>query len=173
MNEVINNILTRRSVRSFTDKKVSKEDIELLIKAGLSAPSGMNLQTWKFTGVLNSNKIKELADVVGKAWNREGYNFYDPTALIIISNEKDSRFGREDDAAALQNIFLAAHSIGIGSVWINQLNNENSDKEEIRKVLNTLDIPENHTIYGIAALGYQADEPKGMVNKIGTYTIIE
>ena len=173
MNEVINNILTRRSVRAFSDQPITRESMELLIEAGMYAPSGMNLQTWKFIGVLNQEKITELATVVGKAWDRPSLNFYSPTALIIISNEKESRFGKEDNAAALQNIFLAAHSLEIGSVWINQLNNGTSENPEVRAMLNTLGVPENHTVFGIAALGYLAGEAKGKVEKTGKYEIIE
>ncbi len=173
MNEIINNILSRRSTRSFLDKPVSKKDIELLIKAGLYAPSGMNRQTWNFFGIINSEKIKELASLVGKVIGNEKYNFYNPTALIIISNEKDNHLGVEDNACAIQNIMLAAHSLDIGSVWINQMNYGNSDNPELRKALENIGVPENHSVYGIVALGYSANEPKGIVEKSGQYTIIE
>ncbi len=173
MNDIINNILSRRSVKSFSDKAVSKEDIEVLIKTGLYAPSGMNMQTWNFIGVLNSDKIAELANAVGKALNRENYNFYKSTALIIISNEKDSIWGREDNACAMQNIMLAAHSMGIGSVWINQLNEGNCNISEIRKILDSIGVPESHSVYGIAALGYSDKEPRGIIDKKGQFSIIE
>ncbi len=173
MNQVIENIFTRRSVRAFTSQPISKETIEVLIQAGMYAPSGMNRQTWEFIGVLNEEKIKELAAAIAQVWDRPTYDFYKPTALILITNEKESRFGREDNAGALQNIFLAAHSLGLGSVWINQLNNGSSEKAEIRAVLDKLGVPEDHTVFGIAALGYPADEPKGKVEKKATYRIIE
>ncbi len=173
MNEVINNILTRRSIREFTDKPVSKEDIELLIKAGMYAPSGMNKQTWNFIGIINKAKIKELAAVVGKVTGRDNYNFYNPTALIIVSNENDSKWGVEDNSCALQNIFLAAHSMDIGSVWINQLSAGNCDAPELREMLESLGVPNNHAVYGIAALGYSANQPKGIVEKTGKFSIIE
>ncbi len=173
MNEIITNILSRRSVRDFSQKPILKTDLEILIKAGMYAPSGMNKQTWKFTGILNSACIKELAQAVGKVIGNEGYNFYSPTALIIVSNDKNSRWGKEDNSCALQNIFLAAHSKGIGSVWINQLNEGNCDKAEIRKVLDKLGVPKDHSVYGVAALGYSSSEPRGIVDKTGDYTIIE
>ncbi len=173
MNEVINNILSRRSIRDFSDKPVSKEDIELLIKTGLYAPSGMNKQSWKFIGVINQDKIKELADAIGKALGRENYNFYNPAALIIISNERESVWGREDNACALQNIALAGHSMGIGSVWINQLNNGNCDNAEVRALLTSLGVPEDHVVYGVAALGYSTSKAKGIVEKTGEFVIVE
>ncbi len=172
MNEVINGIVTRRSVRDFSDKLVAKADIEELLNVALYAPSGMGRQTWKFTGVLNQGLIRELAEIIGHVWDREGYEFYKAPALIIASNEADSIWGKEDNACALQNIFLAAHSKGIGSVWINQLNGK-CDVPEIRAILQKLNIPDNHVVYGLAALGYSMSEPMGAVKKTGITEIIE
>ena len=172
MNDVIQNILTRRSVRSFSERKPTKKDIELLIQAGLAAPSGMNRQTWTFTGILNPSIIKELADAIAKELGRDNYNFYNATALIIPSNITDSPWGQDDNACALENIFLAAHSLEIDSVWINQLCGI-TDVPEIRAILNKLGIPTNHSVYGIAALGYSTNPPVGQVIKTGQYKIIE
>ena len=60
MNEVMNNILTRRSIRKFTDTPISREILDDLVQAALHAPSGMGKQTWKFTVVTNKNAIKRL-----------------------------------------------------------------------------------------------------------------
>lgn len=170
MNTVIENILTRRSVRAFTEKEISKEDIDILVKCALYAPSARNLQTWKFTVLTKKEDIRELASVMGKALGREGYDMYGPTALIIPSNKADSPFGRDDNSCALQNIFLAAHSLGIGSVWINQLNGI-CDEPEVRKVLSKLEIPEDHIVFGMAALGYAADAQTKTVEKTGEVKI--
>lgn len=170
MNSVIENILTRRSIRSFTDKEISKEDIELLIKAALYAPSARNLQTWRFTVLTKKEDIKALSSVIGKVLEREGYDMYDPSLVIIPSNKKESPYGRDDNACALENIFLAAHSLGIGSVWINQLHGI-SDNPEVRKVLDRFEIPEDHIVFGIAALGYSAEEEKKEPLKTGEVRI--
>ncbi len=172
MNEVINNIMTRRSIRAFTDKPVSKEDIKTLIDCALTAPSGANKQTWKFTAVLNKEIIIELYKAIGKAWGNENYNMYDPMALIIPSNVKDSKWGRDDNACAMENIALAAHSMGLGSVWINQLVGY-CEEPEIRAILTKLGISEDHEVYGIAALGYSAKPEEGVREKTGEFVIIE
>ena len=164
MNEVIQNIKTRRSVRSFTDKRISDEDLREIAEAGMFAPSGMNRQTWQFTVVHNQEKIKALAAAIAEVLGRSGYNFYAPDALIIPSNVADSAWGRDDNACALQNIFLAAHSLGIGSVWINQLR-DICDDPKIRPLLRDLGIPDNHIVYGLAALGYAASAPKEIAHK--------
>jgi len=172
MNEVIKNILTRRSIRKFSDKKIDRQDLEVLLKAACYAPSGMNRQTWQFTAVVDEGKIGQLADAVAKALGKEEYDFYKPAALIIPSNTRESRWGIDDNACALQNIFLAAHSLGIGSVWINQLR-DCCDAPEVRAILTEMGIPENHVIYGTAALGYSALPEAGEVEKIGVVKIVE
>lgn len=172
MNDVINNILTRRSVRDFSDKLVAKEDIETMIMAGLCAPSGMNRQTWKLTGVLNQEIIAKFAKSIEKILSRENYKFYGATAIIITSNAVDNKFGCDDNACALENIFLTAHSLGIDSVWINQFR-DICDNEEFRALLSSVGIPENHVVFGVAALGYSGSEAKGIVEKVGEFAIIE
>ena len=90
MNEVIKNILTRRSVRKFTDKEIAREDLDILLKVACAAPSGMNKQTWMFTLVTDKKKIQKLANAVGKALGRENYDIYKPAALIIPSKLRES-----------------------------------------------------------------------------------
>lgn len=160
MNEVMQAILSRRSIRQFTDQEVPKEVLEDLAQAALHAPSGMGKKTWKFTVISNREKIRQLAEIMGKTLGRDGYNMYDPTALIIPSNLKDSPFGKEDNACALENLFLAAYSYGVGSVWINQMR-DICDDPAIRPILTQLGIPEDHVVYGMAALGYPAEPGRG------------
>lgn len=77
MNEVMKNLLTRRSTRAFSEQAIPKEKLEQMIQAALYAPSGMERQTWKFTAIVNQEKIQKLA-AVEKELGREGYNFYNP-----------------------------------------------------------------------------------------------
>ncbi len=157
MNEVMQALLNRRSVRKFTDQPVPREILEDLTQAALHAPSGMCKKTWKFTVISDPAKIAVLADVIGKELGRDGYDMYKPTALIIPSNLADSPYGMEDDACALENIFLAAYSYGVGSVWINQIRTI-CDVPAVRSLLTGYGIPENHVVYGMAALGYPDGE---------------
>ncbi len=164
MNPVLENIKTRRSIRAFTDQKVEKELLEELIDAARYAPSGLNRQTWKFTVVQNPQMLEKLAKVIRETLNRgEDYCFYHANVMIIVSNDRDNFLGAPDSACALENIFLAAHSLGLGSVWINQLNDV-YDVPEVRAVLDELNMPKNHAVYGMAAIGYP-DEAGRPANK--------
>lgn len=167
MNQTMETILTRRSIRSFEKKPIPEEDMKQIVDAALHAPSAMGRQTWKFTVVMNREKIQQLARAAGKVLGREDYDMYSPEALIIPSNSKESRFGRDDNACAMENIFLAAHSLGIGSVWINQLH-EICDEPAVREVLREFGIPDDHVVYGLAALGYADDTVIQPKERIGT-----
>ncbi|MBQ8828048.1 MAG: nitroreductase [Clostridia bacterium] len=165
MNETVQNIYTLRSVREFKSCRIPEELLRVIADTARYAPSGMNRQEWKFTVVQNKVLIAKLAKAITNELDREpDYNFYGADAIVISSAPKDSRFAVEDCACALENMFLAAHSLGVGSVWINQLKGI-CDVPEIRCILDELNIPGNYASFGIAALGYAQDEPKGKVEK--------
>ncbi len=160
MNEILNNILTRRSVRSFKEEQISKNDLEIILKAGTHAPSGMNKQSWQFTVVQSKEKIQALAKVIREALGKdESYDLYNPPTIILLSNDKANTNGLADCSCALENIFLIANALNIGSCWINQLKTI-CDNPIVRELLNEFEIPENHIVWGIAALGYANITPK-------------
>ena len=171
MNTIMENLITRRSCRSFLEKPIPEEQLKDILKAACYAPSARGLQTWQFTAVTDRAKIQRLASAIKETLGRDGYNMYDPQVIIIPSNETDSPYGKEDNACALENIFLAAHSYGIGSVWINQLQGI-CEEPLIRDILTAFGIPEYHTVYGLAALGYPAVELPKDVSKKGLVKII-
>ncbi len=168
MNATVKDILQRRSVRAFTEAAVSREHLELLAQCGAYAPSALNRQSRRFTVVTNADTIARLCRAVGNALGRTSYDMYRPAALIIPSDERENPFYKEDISCALQNIFLAAQSLGIGSVWINQLG-ACHEEPSVRALLRSLKIPEDHLVLGIAALGYSRPEgirPPNKTNEI-------
>jgi len=194
MNEVLKNILTRRSIRAYTKEQIVETELEAIIEAAKYAPSGGNSQSWHFTIVQNIEKLQLLNTGVRhsfknlilddttyrskrtgkKAAENSNYNFYyhAPT-LIIVSNDRDYSNAMADSSVALQNIFLAAHSLHIGSCWINQLT-WFGDEPAIREVLTTFGIPENYKVCGAAALGYVlGNQPKAAPRKEGTVSVIK
>ncbi|WP_297428977.1 nitroreductase [Clostridium sp.] len=173
MNEVLQNILSRRSVRQFKPEQIKDDELKLILEAGTYAPSGMNKQSWQFTVVQNKEKMEQLAKVIREALGRDaGYNFYAPPTLIMLSNDKDNTNGLADCACALENIFLMANSLGIGSCWINQLKTI-CDEKEVREVLTSFGIPENHIVWGIAAVGYPESTPKAHERKDGVIKFVK
>lgn len=173
MNEVMNAILTRRSIRKFTDQPIPEDVLKDIVDAALHAPSGMGKQTWQFTVITNKEMISRLADTIGNELGRENYDIYKPAALFMPSNITGGNWTKEDNACALENAFLAAHSHGVGSVWINQMQNIN-DRPAIRAILDELGVPADHSVTGMAALGYPApDAPVLPIERIGKVVYIK
>lgn len=186
MNEVLQNIKARRSVRAYTDRQVSAQDLDLILEAAAYAPNGMHYETWHFTAIQDAAILTELNEVIKGAFAKsdeprlrergqsETYCcYYHAPTLVIVSNEPTQWWAPMDCACALENIFLAARSLGIGSCWINQLG-QTCDDLEVRALLTRLGVPQNHKVYGCAALGYEpANTPqKEKRIKEGTITIV-
>lgn len=186
MNEVIQNILTRRSVRVYKEEQISDSDLNTILEAAKFAPSGMNSQSWHFTAVQNKEKIGELVSAIKEAFlnspiemyrkfasNPKFNPFYNAPTIVITSFDKSSPIGQSDCAAALQNMLLAAHSLNIGSCWIHALAGVGDDPK-VRGILTELGIPESHEVFGTAALGFNAgEEPKASPRKEGTVNIVK
>ena len=159
MNEIMENIVTRRSVRSFiSGKKIEVNELQNIVTAGMFAPTARNRQPVLFTVVADKSIIRALSIAVANALELgNDYNFYDPEAIIITSCDRESKFVKEDTSCALENMFLYAHSVGIGSVWINQLQ-VSCDNDKVRALLSKLNIPDSHVCGGMMALGYHAEQ---------------
>ena len=142
MNETLQTIKARRSVRAYMEQQVSAEDLNLILEAATYAPNGMHLET--FTAIQNKEVLKELNDKIKGAFAKSddphtrerGHSqtyccYYHAPTLVIVSNEPTQWWAAMDCACALENIFLAAKSLGIGSCWINQLG-QTCDDPDVR-----------------------------------------
>ncbi|HHT26425.1 MAG TPA: nitroreductase family protein [Firmicutes bacterium] len=180
MNPVMETILTRRSVRSYTRRQIPPEDLDAILSAGSYAPSAMGRQTWRFTAIQAPEILKKVNEtirqtllsipiveethpylirLIQKAADENAEFLYGAPTYIIVSNQKDNANAMADCALAIGNMMLAAHSLGIGSCWLNQLPGL-TEQTLVRDLLNELAIPEDHNVYGSLVLGYAAGEPK-------------
>lgn len=156
--DAIEMLLTRRSIRKFKTDEVPKDLLEKIIECAKASPTGMNKQERLFTVVTKEDDIQRLASAIPKSLDRDDYHIYYAKALIIVTVPEDLKLGDADTSTAMQNIYLASHTLGLASVWINQLRG-NKD-EGVRKVLSSFKIPENHISYGMMAIGYADEIPK-------------
>lgn len=171
MNAVLKAIKERRSVRKFLPRPVPGEDLERIVEAGLWAPSARNNQPWHLTVITGLDRMgdmtRELKEAVARMPENpyksfvgaEGYtvSYHAPAFVIVSANPAAAPLAAADCSLVLQNMFLAAHSLGIASCWINQLGSACADPG-FRAFITCLGVPEDHHIYGCAALGY-ADGP--------------
>ena len=156
MNPVMQVILSRHSIRKFTNQNISSEMLELILKAGYHAPSGHNLQSWKFTVLTKEEDIQMLKRITKETATQQKVNFYgweNPKVLVLISNDSRNQYGCQDASCAAENIMLAASSYGIGSVWLNPLMTLRNEMP-VKELLDNYEIPENHIIWAAVALGY-------------------
>ncbi len=175
MNPVIQTIMGRRSIRRFKDDKIDRNTLQMLVQAGMYAPSGHNMQSWHFTVISNQEqilRIKEKTIETARNNNVQCYGFENPAALILVSNDTRNPYGCQDASVATENIMLAAYSYGIGSVWLNPLMTLR-DKEPIKSLLNVYGVPENHTIWSMVALGYAENDGVMLAKKTDVVTYIE
>lgn len=156
-NDTIKSIATRRSNRAFTSEKIPNEIVKQIADTAVLAPCGMNTQKWHFVVINKQEIVEDLYTMIrAKLGRGDDYNFYGATSLIIAAYDKDNRFGENDCSCALQNMFLAAESLGISSVWINQLKDVQGDSE-FDTYMSSLGLPANYKICGTCALGYRAE----------------
>ena len=112
-NEVLENIKARRSVRAYTDRQVSEEDLQAILEAATFAPSGMHLETWHFTAIQNADKLAELNERIKGAFAKSdepklqerGHSkayccYYHAPTLVIVSNEPTQWWAGMDCACA-------------------------------------------------------------------------
>ena len=160
MNQALENILTRRSARSYTEQPIARDDLQTILNAAIHAPTGNNKQGWRFTALCSREKIDRLANAVGEALGLENYHFFHAPVFVLVSNDRDNKNACPDCACALENIFLAAHALGIGSCWVNQVREAAQKSPAVAAILAEYGIPAHHDVFGSAALGYAQREPR-------------
>lgn len=154
---VIENIMTRTSIRQFTSQPIGKDTLVSIVKAGMAAPSAVNLQPWSFIVIDEPEALNKLNEVHPYA------NLKTATAAIIVcglldktDNEGIKPYWVQDCSAASENILLAAHAYGIGAVWCGVYPNS----ERIEAVKGVLDIPEEVMPLNIITMGFPAENPQ-------------
>lgn len=182
MNEVIKAIKSRRSVRAYKNDALSRETLAAIVEAGYWAPTGCNAQSWHFSvvqdralldevNIKTKSKMSELpvdwirnigqnpeADITNKA-----------PAIIIVSMGKDQVSGSVDCAAAMQNMMLAAESLGIGSCWMGFVRMVFDDVELMKR----LGVPEGFAPQQAAVFGYPSGNKASVPERrqdVVTYT---
>lgn len=178
MNPVLENIKTRRSVRSYLDKPVPKDLIEKVLEAGNYAPTGNNRQAWRFVVVTEAEMRSKLYDTAYANWKKffdnikknspEHYEkvkhygemkdpvYYEAPCVIFVIGSSPL-----DCAMVTENMMLAAHSLGLGNCYLYfgaQVTNN-------PQIVEALDLKENEKIYGPVILGYPDEFPEAPPKK--------
>ncbi len=151
----INNIMTRTSIRQYTDEPVSKADIETMLRAGMAAPTAVNRQPWHFVAVTDKAKLAELAGCRGGMIKQAG------VAIVVCGNMDKAMQGPgqafwvQDCSAATENILLAANALGLGAVWTGCYPMD----DRVAEVSKALKLPETIVPLCVIAIGHPAEQP--------------
>lgn len=157
IDDAIKVILNRKSVRSFMNLSVTNSQLELIIKAGMAAPSANNKQPWSFIAITERELLNQLGDKLPYA-----KMLHEATAAIVVcgipekSGDSPEGYWVQDCSAATQNILLAIESMGLGSVWTGVY----PRPDRITIVRNVLNIPEDVFPLNVIPIGYPKGEQK-------------
>ena len=156
MNKTLEDIFTRRSIRKYTDEKVSEDDLQTIINAGLYAASGSGRQAAIMVVVQDPavlDKLERLnASVVGRD-PETVKNFYGAKTVIVVLAERNSSTAVHDGSLIIGNLMLAAHALGLGSCWINRAR-ETFETEEGKQILKDLGIEGDYVGIGNCIIGH-------------------
>jgi len=151
MEDMLELLYARRSIRQFRDEPVSDEQIEGMLKAAMAAPSALNLRPWHFLVVRKRKLLDKLSEVHKYAHMLEQA----PLAIVVCGDtEASKRHWVEDTCVATQNLLLAATALGLGGVWIS-LYPKKKHQEYARKLLG---IPDRVGVLCIVAVGHPAEK---------------
>ncbi len=157
---VLDNIAQRKSVRSFTDEVVTKDQLEKIVRAGMAAPSAINKQPWAFVVLTDKSMMNALAEKLPNA-----KMLSQAAAAIVVCGdmnkaiEGDARdFWIQDTSAATENILLAVEAMGLGAVWTGAY--PNKDKVDI--IRDMLKLPDEIIPLNVIPIGHPSgdDQPK-------------
>lgn len=172
-NVTVENILLRKSIRSYKQEQIKPEQLDVLIRCGINAPSAMNKQSWEIRIIQNPELLKKIKDgFVNYAKNGPMKNilgdrlddpnfciFYNAPTLIVIANDVNNNFSQIDCGLMGGNILLAAQSMNIGTCVLGSTVIYLNSPEGHDKILPALNLPEGYRpLYGIA-LGYKNETP--------------
>lgn len=173
-NETMQSILARRSYKVFDPKPIDDEALETIVTAGLYAPTGMNRQPWHFT-VIRSKEMLERIGAARKSMplppgipphvvKAMGDPMRSAPVLILVS-AKDEGTAAQDCCLAMENMFIAAASLGIMSGWDHvMVVNFFAKNPELKAEL----IPEGNTVFAAAFFGYPGPTVKDRGERMGT-----
>ena len=159
MNEVLETIRSRRSIRSYKSDPVPRELIEQVLEAGMYAPTGKGMQSPIILAVTDKAVRDKLSAMNAKIMGSDSDPFYGAPVVLVVLADRSMPNHVYDGTLVMENLMLAAHSLGLGSCWINRAREE-FDSAEGKALLKKWGIEGDWVGVGHCILGYPAAEPK-------------
>ena len=158
MNETIENLISRRSIRKYKSDIIPKEILDKIIEAGTYAPTGMNKQAAIIIAITNKEVRDNLSKLNAKVMGSDSIDpFYGAPVVLVVLADKSVPTYLYDGSLVMGNLMNAAHSLGIGSCWIHRAK-EVFESEEGKQILKSLGIEGDYEGIGNCILGYPDEE---------------
>ena len=150
--ETLEAIRTRRSIRTFTEKPVSREIIEQVIDGARLAPSANNVQPWEFVVVTDQTTRESIANTTdyGK------FIAHAPVCIAVFCKDTNTKYYLEDGCAATENILVGAWALGLSSCWV-----AGDKKHYVEEISTILGVPDSYKLVSLLALGYSNIKASG------------
>ena len=168
---IVDNILTRRSIRKYTDQEITQETLDTIMRCAIFAPSAVNAQPWEVRVIRNPAILNEINERWRKnaapkdaelARDPEFSVYHHAPILIVIAGESKNPKARVDVGIMLQTILLSAHGLGLGTCPIGMLIPPLilPENQNLMKLLN---IPDDYEVMANIAMGYPAETPEAPI----------
>ena len=164
MNEALKTIETRRSTKCYKPQMPTKEEIDLVVKAGLEAASGRNRQGAIILVITDKTVRDKLSAANAAVMGAQSDPFYGAPAVLVVLADKSVNTSIYDGSLVMGNMMLAAHSLGLGSCWIHRAR-EVFEQDEWKELLSSIGVSGDYEGVGNLVLGYTdgdlpADKPR-------------
>lgn len=153
MENIIEVIKSRRSIKKFKPDMISKEIIEQIVEAGTYAPTGKNRQSPIIIAITNKEVRDKLSKLNAEILGTTKDPFYNAPVVLVVLADKTKDTYVYDGSLVMGNLMLAAHSLGIGSCWIHRAKEE-FERPEGKEILKSLEIEGEYEGIGHCILGY-------------------
>lgn len=160
--EVLDAIKSRRSIRSFQSKEIPRKVLDAVLEAGTYAPSAMGKQSPVIVAISNKKYREEIAKLNAAVMNSDTDPYYGAPVVVLVLADGTIPTFVEDGSCVLENLMLAAHAAGLGSVWVHR-ERQIFDSERGKELLQEWELSPDLRGVGAIALGYpnaEAPQPK-------------
>lgn len=158
MNEVLEALKNRRSVRKYKPEQIKEEELKAVLEAGIYAPTGMGMQSPKIVVVQDPETVKKLSGMNAAIMGTNSDPFYGAPTVLVVLADPSRPTCVEDGSLVMGNLMNAAYTVGLGSCWIHRARQE-FDSPEGKALLRQWGIPEHYIGVGHCILGYADGEP--------------
>ena len=175
-NEVIENIMSRRSIRKYTAEPVSRETLMKIMECGINAPNGQNKQSWEVRIVDSPELMAEMSEAMGEAHGGNEFAkgcFRGAPVMVFIARDLSYDFSPYDCGLLAENIMLSAWSLGVGSVCLGSPVRMLTDNDLCKPYVDRLGFSEGYELCLCVGLGYPDETPEAKPRDMGKVAFVE